>query len=135
MDKSPAFFILSGLIGSIMGFICLYRIIKEIRTIKINSDDGTIIATVVDAHVFTTGDVRPILLYTVNGENKKYTYHFYHRLKEFPIGKEVELRLSRASGLAYDKKDLIQGILMNVFSIIFVFGGFLLFLYYYLCLA
>lgn len=132
MNKSPLFYILGSLLAVIMGMISLCKIVNEILKIKIRHDDGMITAKVVDAHIFTTGDVRPILLYTVNGENKKYTYHFYHRLKEFPIGKEVELRLSSASGLAYDKKDLIQGLLSLIFATLFFMMALLFFVYYYL---
>ena len=122
--------ILGCLIASIMSVLCLINLIKEIKKIKMTAHDGDIKAIVVDAYVFTTGDIRPILLYTVNGEDKKYTYHFYHNLKEFPMGKEVRLKLSSISGLAYDKKDLIQGLLMVLFATIFFGGGLLAGIYH-----
>lgn len=100
MDYKMILYCLGCLVAIIFGGFCLFKILKEICEIKMSSDDGSIKATVVDVSILTTGDIRPILLYTVNGEKKKYIYHFYHRFKEFPIGKEVELKLSNISGLA-----------------------------------
>lgn len=73
--------------------------------------------------MFMTSDIRPVLVYTVNGKDKKYVYHFYHTLKEFPIGKEVNLKLSNISGMAYDKKDLMQGFCFIMFAILFLAVG------------
>lgn len=89
MDIKEVLLIIGCLIASVMGVLCLIKILKEISEIKMSSADRDIKAIVVDAYVFTTGDIRPVLTYTVNGKDKKYVYHFYHNLKEFPIGKEV----------------------------------------------
>lgn len=123
MEVKDVFYLLVGLIGTIMGIIALIMIFKEIKKIRIGSKDGNIKATVVEWRLFYTGDIRPILLYTVDGKEKKYEYHFYHNKEEYPIGKEVNLKLSSFSGLAYDKKDLIQGLLLRLFATLFIAAG------------
>ena len=123
MDIKEVLLIIGCLIASVMGVLCLIKILKEISEIKMSSADRDIKAIVVDAYVFMTGDIRPVLTYTVNEKDKKYVYHFYHNLKEFPIGKEVNLKLSNISGMAYDKKDLIQRLLFDLFGTIFYVTG------------
>lgn len=129
MDVKLVFFILAGLMFTIFGIIGLFKLIKEVMKIKIGSFDGYIKATVIYWKIFTTGDIYPVLSYMVNGEEKIYEFHFVHSSKEYPIGKEVELRLSSASGLAYDKKDLIQGFLVCIFALLFFGGGVLIGVY------
>ena len=104
---------------TIAGVFLLVRIINEIKKIKMDAKDGNIKGVVVDWYILNTGDIRPVVAYTVNNEEKKYVYHFYHRCKEYPIGKEVYLKLSEKSGLAYDKVDLVKGTLFIIFSLVF----------------
>lgn len=51
------------------------RKIIETKNIKMGSDDGNIKAKVIGGHLFITGDIRLILLYKINGEEKRYTYN------------------------------------------------------------
>lgn len=129
MEVKDVFYLLGCLAGTIMGFITLAMILKEIKKIRIGSDDGDIKAAVVEWRLFYTGDIRPILLYTIDGKEKKYEYHFYHDKEEYPIGKEVNLKLSSVSGLAYDKKDLIKGLLLRLFGTLFFVAGLIIGIY------
>lgn len=129
MGVKDVFILLGCLVGTIMGIIALIMIFKEIKKIKIGSNNGDIKATVVEWRLFYTGDIRPVLLYTVDGKERKYEYHFYHNKEEYPIGKEVNLKFSRVSGLAYDKKDLIKGLLLRLFATLFFAGGLLIGIY------
>ena len=130
MEIKDILLIIGCLIASVMGVLCLIKILKEFNEIEMSSKDRDIKAIVVDAYVFMTGDIRPVLMYKVNGKDKKYVYHFYHKLKEFPIGKEVNLKLSNSSGLAYDKNDLLQGLLFVLFGTIFFMAGLFAGIYY-----
>lgn len=86
--------------------------IKEIRKIKIKPDDDIIEAKVVNFRwAVVSTDIHPILQYNVDGTDKRYTYHFYYSSKGYPIGKQMTLKLSKESGLAYDKADLIKAVL------------------------
>lgn len=126
------FLILVCLMFTIFGIISLIKIIKEVRKIRISSQDGCIMATVKDWRIFTMGDIFPVLSYEVNGEKKIYEFHFVRNRKDYPIGKEVNLRLSYVSGLAYDKKDLIQGFLIIIFGLLFFGSGLLIGIYRWL---
>lgn len=77
---------------TIAGVFLLVRIINEIKKIKMDAKDGNIKGVVVDWYILNTDDIRPVVAYTVNNEEKKYVYHFYHRCNEYPIGKEVVIR-------------------------------------------
>lgn len=118
MEIKEILYICGSLVFVVMGMIGFVKIIKEIRIIKMSPHDSVIKAKVINWHIFTTGDIRPILSYTVNGQTQIYEFHFFHSRKEYPIGEMINLKLSNASGLAYDKKDLIQGLLMTTFSLL-----------------
>lgn len=96
-------------------FMSLIKEIKAIKKIKATLHDGTIRAVVIDTvSQISTSDIKPILQYTVAGIDKKYIYHFYYSRKQYPIGKEVTLRLSGSSGLAYDRTDLIKAFIYEL---------------------
>lgn len=102
----------------------------ETKKIKISSNDKDIKAKVVGGHLFITGDIRPILLYKINEEEKEYTCRFYYSAKKYPIGKEVDLKISMISGLAYIKNDLIKDFIFHSFRMIYWFFGLLISFYY-----
>lgn len=95
------------------------RKIIETKNIKMESDDGNIKAKVIGGHLFITGDIRPILLYKINGAEKRYTYRFYYNAGNYPVGQEVDLKLSKISGLAYDKSDIIKDLIFITIRILF----------------
>lgn len=131
MEEKALFCIFVGLAFDVIDIYFFIRSLKEIKKIKIGSNDSYVKAIVVGKYnLYITGDIRPILSYTVDGEEKKYVYHFYHTSKKYPVGKEIYLKLSNISGLAYDKKDLIQGVLFNLFRILLWSVGLLLGVYY-----
>ncbi|MDE5965248.1 MAG: hypothetical protein K2G89_00220 [Lachnospiraceae bacterium] len=113
--------ILFSMFGLITSLIMLKKEIKRIKEIKVKSSDGYIKAVVVDSAstLDLTSDVKPILQYTVGGIDKKYIYHFNCNPKQYPIGKEVKLRLSEDSGLAYDRKDLVKSLVEHLLVIMF----------------
>ena len=114
-------------VGGVIGCI---RILKEIKRIKPDSGDGNVKAVVVNIDPFLTGDVAPIVSYTSGSrEEKKYKYYYWYNRKKYPIGKEVSLKLSSASGLAYDRKDLIKGFLFALFSTLMMMMAALVFAY------
>ena len=108
-----------GFVG--VAFFLMIKLVDEVRKIKISKSDSYVKAIVVNWRSFPTGDITPIVMYKVNGVEKIYNFHFVHNRKEYPIGKEIFLQLSNKSGLAYEKKDLIQGFCVILF-VIFFFG-------------
>lgn len=113
------FYILGCLVFVVMGTLSLIKLIKEIRRIGITKHDNYVKAVVVNWRIFTTGDIFPTAMYMVEGVEKIYQFHFVHNRNDYPIGKEIYLQLSNSSGLAYDKKDLMQGFLMTLFGLFF----------------
>ncbi len=97
----------------------LIKEIKEIKKLKVKLSDTNIRAVVVDVLPYITGDIRPVLQYTVEGIEKKYIYHFYYKKKNFPIGKERTLRFSEGSRLAYDRMDLVKAFVYQLFTTMF----------------
>ena len=57
-------------IFTIAGVFLLVRIINEIKKIKMDAKDGNIKGVVVDWYILNTGDIRPVVAYTVNNEEK-----------------------------------------------------------------
>ena len=107
-----------------LGFVAvavflMIKLVYEVKRIEINKCDNYVKAVVVNWRSFPTGDITPIVMYKVDGEEKIYRFHFVHNRKEYPIGKEIYLQLSSTSGLAYDKKDLKQGFCFIMFAILF----------------
>lgn len=84
MEIKDVFYLLGCLIGTIMGIIALIMIFKEIKKIKINNNDGDIKATVVEWRIFYTGDIRPVLSYIVDGEEKNTNIIFTTIQKNIP---------------------------------------------------
>lgn len=111
-------------------FFC--KKIIETKKIKISSNDKDIKAKVIGGHLFITGDIRPILLYRINEEEKEYTCRFYYSVKKYPIGKEVDLKISTISGLAYIKNDLIKDFVFHSFRMIYLYFGLFIGFYYIL---
>lgn len=99
-----------------VNFIELIKEIKEIRKIKVTRNDKEIKAVVIDSLPYITRDIRPILRYVVEGIEKKYIYHFYYNPKKYPIGKEMTLKLSEDSSLAYDRMDLAKAFIYQLFA-------------------
>lgn len=108
---------LLGMFVLLVNLIELIKEIKEIKKLKIGSNDRNIKAIVVDFLPYIiTGDIRPILQYVVEETDKKYIYHFYYNQKKYPMGKEVTLKLSEDSGLAYDRTDLVKALVYHLFA-------------------
>ncbi|MCM1500846.1 MAG: hypothetical protein NC124_20500 [Clostridium sp.] len=104
----------------------LIKEIREIKKFKIKSNDRNIQAVVVGSLPHITGDVRPILQYVVKGVDKKYIYHYYYNQKKYPMGKEVILKISEDSGLAYDRTDLRKALVYHLLAVVvsfFFVGG------------
>lgn len=123
MGIKVLFYILCSMVCAFFTIKMLLLRINEFKKYKISADDGKIKAVVVGHNAAYKGDICPIVSYVVDGNEKQYEYSFYHFEKEFPIGKEVDLKLSKASGLAYNKKDLIQGIVFWLFFTFFCSAG------------
>lgn len=106
----------------LVNFSDLIKEIKAIRKLKVKLNDRNIRAVIIGSVPYITGDVQPILQYTVNGVDKKYIYHFYYNLKKYPIGKEMTLKFSEDSGLAYDRTDLVKALIYQLFmTLLFAF--------------
>ena len=98
--------------------------LKDIKNFQMSSDDETIEGEIVDNKPFLfTGDVHPVALCLMNGIELKYEYRYFYSESQFPIGKKVELKISRASGLPYVRKDLIKDIILHLFFMIFFIIG------------
>lgn len=124
--KEAVKLILGGLGATVFGTLLLIQRLQKVKEINWSSDDDFIKATVVDWHYIYAGDVQPVVSYWVDGEEKKYEYIYFYNRKDFPIGKEIYLKFSKRSGLAYDKKDLIKGLLWMIFGILFFGMGVIL---------
>ena len=95
--------------------------IKNILRIKMGKADETVIGKIVGRKPFLfTGDISPIVECNQHNSTFVYTYHYFYSKEKYPLGGRVELKLSKKSGLLYDKKDLIKELVLYVF-------GFLLF--------
>lgn len=117
------------------GILDTYFFVKKIidtKEIKISPNDEDIKAKVIGWDLFITGDIRPILLYRINGEEKRYTCRFYYSTKKYPIGREVDLKISKISRLAYDKKDLRKDFFFHLFRILYWILCLLISFYYIL---
>lgn len=99
----------------------LKKEIKRIRTIKIGFSDENIEAIVIGS-LYMMGGAKPILQYTVNGIQNQYTYHFYCSSSKYFKGEKVILKISKNSGLAYDKIDIIKAILYELICTMFIFS-------------
>lgn len=108
-----------------LGFVYIvWKKLNEIRKICIGSEDESVKGIVVGKKTFLyTGDVHPIVSCKIKGSEILYQYRFYYNLSQFPLGKEVDLKVSRISGIPYDKKDLIKDILLHVFFLIICILG------------
>lgn len=95
--------------------------------LKTKSDDMDIKATVVSIVPHVTGDVQPILQYDMDGVVKKYICHYYCSPDKYSIGDEVTLKFSKEDGLAYDKEDLIKGLLLRLIATIIMMCAVLFF--------
>lgn len=120
------------LIGFIVGVICflgcLRLLVKRIKEfIKIKPDDRDIKATVIHLIPLTARQVQPVLQYNVDGAVKVYKYHSSCAPERYAIGDEVTLKLSRKSGLVYDKGDLKRELLLLSVIEFFILCGVLFF--------
>ena len=109
--------IIFGLVAIIQGYITL----KKINKIKGSEIDENVEATVVKYnYVYRSSDIKPVFLYEVDGKKKLYEFYTFHRRKEYPIGKICILKLSKKSGMAYDKRDVMKG---KIYQYFFIFIG------------
>lgn len=112
--------VLSALIFTLLLFYILLKKIKYISELQIGSDDEMIKGKVVGKNLFLlTGDIHPIVQCNINGSEVTYTYRYFYSEKKYPIGTEVVLRMSKVSGLPYDKKDLVKDMILTAFSLFF----------------
>lgn len=106
----------------IFTFVYIYIIlkkIKDIKTIQMRPDDEIIKGKVIGRKPFLlTGDIRPLVLCNINGSKVMYTYRHIYNEKKYPVGTEVELKVSNISGLPYDKKDMMKDILLHLFFLL-----------------
>lgn len=94
------------------------KTLKEIKRIKVNDNDEAIEAKVAQyEYVYFSSDIKPILLYELNGVKRLYKFYTFHRRREYPIGSIHMLNISRLSNVAYDKKDLKKGEIYQYFLI------------------
>jgi len=71
MEEKALFCIFVGLAFDVIDIYFFIRSLKEIKKIKIGSNDSYVKAIVVGKYnLYITGDIRPILSYTVDGEEK-----------------------------------------------------------------
>lgn len=98
-----------------LGFLnILVKSIIELLNTK--ADDTDIRATVVSIVFHTAWNVQPILQYEMDGIVKKYIYHCYCSPDKYSVGDEVHLKFSEKNASAYDKEDLIKGVLVRLIS-------------------
>lgn len=106
----------------IFTFVYIYIVLKKIKDIKeiqMKSDDEIIKGKVIGRKPFLlTGDIQPVILCNINGSKVTYTYRYFYSEKKYPIGMEVELRMSNISGLLYDKKDLMKDLVLHLFFLL-----------------
>ena len=82
-------------------------------------DDEVIKGKVIGRKPFLlTGDIRPFVLCNIDGLKVTYAYRYVYSEKKYPIGAEVKLKVSKLSGLPYDKKDLMKDILLHLFFLL-----------------
>lgn len=114
--------LLVALVLLILAAIELVKEVKSINKIKPTFHDDKIKAIVV-GFSYVIGIGRKLVLeYSVDGIEKKYVYHFFCDWEKYPEGKEVTLKLSKQSRLAYSRADLIKAFLWAIFEVLFLFG-------------
>ncbi len=112
--------LLAAVIFTLLLFYILLKKIKYISELQMSSDDKMIKGKVIGKNLFLlTGDIHPIVQCNINGSEVTYTYRYFYSEKKYPIGTEVELKVSEISGLPYDKKDLVKDMIFTVFSLFF----------------
>lgn len=112
--------LLSAVIFTLLLFYILLKKIRYISELQMSSKDEIIKGTVIGKKTFLlTGDIHPIVQCNINGSEVTYTYRYFYSEKKYPIGTEVELRVSKISGLPYDKKDLVRDMIFIAFSLLF----------------
>lgn len=92
-------------------------------------NDEQIRAKVISVIPNPLGEVQPVLEYYVNDQHRIYIFHNFFSMDEISVGDEITINLSKKNGLAYDKKDLIKGILYRLFFTI-IFLSLVLYLIY-----
>ena len=111
----------------IFTFVFIYALLKKIKDIKriqMRRDDEIIKGKVIGREPYLlTGDISPVVLCNINGSKVTYTYRYIYSEKKYPIGTEVELKVSNISGLPYDKKDLTKDILLHLFFLLICILG------------
>lgn len=111
--------VIISFISSLIFFYGIMKKIKYLMEIHIGKNDEIIVGKVVGKRVYLpTGDIHPVVLCNVEGAEVSYVYRYIYNENKYPMGKEIELKLSRISGIPYDKKDLIKDILLHVFFLI-----------------
>lgn len=112
--------VLSALVFTLLLFYILLKKIKYISELQMSSDDEMIKGKVIEKKLFLlTGDIHPIVQCNIDGSEVTYTYRYFYSENKYPIGTEVALRVSKISGLPYDKKDLVKDMMFTVFSLFF----------------
>lgn len=112
--------VLGALIFTVLLFYIVLKKIKYISELQMSSDDEMIKGKVVGQNTFLlTGDIHPVVLCNIDGSEVTYTYRYFYSEKKYPIGTGVELRMSKASRLPYDKKDLVKDMILTAFSLFF----------------
>lgn len=117
------------LFSSCIVFFSFFKLLVKSMNqfLKTKSDDMDIKANVVSIVPYMTGDVQPILQYEIDGIVKEYIYHCRCSPDQYSIGDEVNLKFSKKTGLAYDKEDLIKGILIRLIATIIMMCAVLFF--------
>ena len=111
---------------------CLYILVKWIRSslkIRMDKEDPYIKGTVCELVTRPWSDfIIPVVEYNVNGVKRQYRFRNAFPFGTYEVGREVELNLSKKSGLAYDRRDIMKELWTYIiFLIIFVLGFFMLF--------
>ena len=125
-----------GSLSFSLGFIYLViKKSKDIYQIHMGHSDELIKGKVVGKKIFLlTGDVHPIVLCNKNNSELIYVFRYFYNEKKYPLGMEIELKISNVSGLLYDKRDLMKDMLLHVFFLIICIFGTLAGLYVLLVL-
>lgn len=112
-----------GLVSLLEMLNIFLRRLYEIIDVKMGLLDPDINAIVVGFVPLITGEVQPIIQYNIEGIEKNYVYHCPCGVDVYSVGDVISLKLSEKSQLAYDKKDLYRGLMMQAFRVVAILLG------------
>lgn len=118
------------LIVAMLGCVDLVvKRIKEYIRIGVDAGDIDIEGRVIEVIPLLGGNrVQPIIQYTMNEKTAIYKFHSGYSQDKYLVDDRVILKLSKRSGMVYEKSDLIREIKSNIALVLMMLLGIIIFL-------